>query len=110
MKCSWQTSLRSVLFFCSLFLFPCSYSCFFVLQLLEIFAQAVNELVKRGFLKWPKVYIDPSCASEVPVLQSMVPGLKGETAASSGEPPPVTGRGSLRAMKLPICTVQQAVT
>jgi len=61
------------------------------LQLLEIFAQVVRDLVKLDFLKWPKVYVDPSCASEVPLLQSMVRGMKGETVAASGKAPGSSG-------------------
>jgi hypothetical protein len=55
------------------------------LQLLEVFAQVGHELVKRGFLKWPKVYVDPSCGPELPLLQSMVLSMKGEMASSGGE-------------------------
>ena len=60
------------------------------LQLLEVFAQVVHELVKRGFLKWPKVYVDPSCGPELPLLQSMVLSMKGEMAASSSKTPTAT--------------------
>ena len=55
------------------------------LQFKDILAQVMHELIKQGFLKWPRVYVHPSCGPEVPLLQKLVIDLRGEVATSAGD-------------------------
>ena len=58
---------------------------FCCLQFKDILAQVMHELIKQGFLKWPKVFVHPSCGPEVPLLQKLVTELRGEVATSAGD-------------------------
>ena len=55
------------------------------LQFQEMLSQVLHELIKKGFLKYPKVFISPACGAEVPALAAMVKTLKGEVALTQGE-------------------------
>ena len=58
---------------------------FCCLQFKDILAQVMHELIKQGFLKWPKVFVHPTCGPEVPLLQKLVTELRGEVATSAGD-------------------------
>lgn len=47
-------------------------------QNLDILAQVRRELQKEGYLKTPKVFIDPTCSGDMPRLQRIVSQLGGE--------------------------------
>lgn len=55
------------------------------MQFLDIVAQVAHELSRQGRLKWPKVYLHPSCAGEAAFLQKAITSLRGELAPQPGK-------------------------
>lgn len=58
---------------------------FTFLQLLDVLQEVLKDLQDKKLLRWPKVYLHPSCESEAADLKAKILRLRGEVAASAGK-------------------------
>lgn len=72
-------------------------------QLLDVLQEVLKDLQDKKLLRWPKIYLHPSCESEAADLKAKIIRLRGEVAASAGKLFGILSQAPHISMYTPFC-------